>query len=401
MWSPNARNAPAPCAVLRDPPAHRPVQRLRIGRQRAVRLDQRARAAAACRRWTPPAPCPRRPARWRNPGSAGPSRLRHADAERVGGEPPVDPAEGRHQLAPCHVDEMDRDQPRRRRPLGPVADAPDMARSCAARSIAMPAARALAIPRSTASGPIGLAEAELAIDERMGGALGDDLSVCPARTCPPAAMRRSAAPGSRHGCHARPGWRRAGGARCARPPPPRSLGAEDAGDEGFERVGADQHRGIAVHALFPTAGPAKWPPPGPWRYRTRSVFGSIRCIWFMSAASGITSSGRGRVGRIDAGADRRAPSIEEMHHRLHAHRLDHVERRVEARRGWAGRRSGALGQVLGADAAAIPSRGPCTRRSDRPARRDRQHDLVRLRPQGPPPTPRTRHGHEVHRRASR
>ena len=69
-----------------------------------------------------------------------------ADADRVGGEAAVDAAERGDQLAALDIDEMDRDQPRRRRPLRPVADAAEMAR----------------VPDGTVTGPLGLVSAAVA-----------------------------------------------------------------------------------------------------------------------------------------------------------------------------------------------------------------------------------------------
>ena len=78
---------------------------------------------------------------------------------------------------------------------------------------------------------------------------------------------------------------------------------------------------------------------------TWSVRGSIRCIWLRSATSGIVSPALPAA----AGSTRPQTSIaldDEIHHRLHAHRLDDVElhrKRHRARR----RVAAAFGDVLG------------------------------------------------------
>ena len=81
-------------------------------------------------------------------------RAGEADAERVGGEAAAGAAEGGDEFAVLDVDEVDRDQAGFGSALAPVADAADMAGAAEGDEAHAGFFRALAMPRSTASGPM-------------------------------------------------------------------------------------------------------------------------------------------------------------------------------------------------------------------------------------------------------
>src|SRR5690606_42004968 len=91
---------------------------------------------------------------------------RHSDAERSRGEAPVGSAERRHEDAAGGIDEVDRNQPRFRRHLAPVADAADMAGVADGHDrdavlLRLVDAELNRLPRDR------LAEPELAVDDRQ------------------------------------------------------------------------------------------------------------------------------------------------------------------------------------------------------------------------------------------
>ena len=97
----------------------------------------------------------------------------HADADRVGGHAPLDRGEGRHQRTAGHVDEVDRDAARRRRHLGPVADAAQVAG--VAQGDDRHAVRLRPLDAEAHGlGPHRLAHPEAAVDEGEAAAVGDE-----------------------------------------------------------------------------------------------------------------------------------------------------------------------------------------------------------------------------------
>ena len=181
-------------------------------------------------------------------GSPGP---RHADAIGRGREPPLDAAEGRHQHAAGDVDEVDRDQAGRRRHLGPVADAADVAGVAQrddgeAHGLALVDADLDRLRRDR------LAEAVLAVDHRQHRRLGDDLdrAVGDERRRPPS-IADSAARAARRGCRGRSGWPDADTCRCARPRLRAAGLDENVARPRSERARLDRrHHGSRSHGMI-------------------------------------------------------------------------------------------------------------------------------------------------------
>ena len=108
-----------------------PVELRRVRRQLAVTRDQRVgrdrlAAIAGNQHLALGHDAGRQVEQQRRRRHAVLGRLRHADADRVGAEPPLDAAERRNDLAEPDIDEMDRHQPGRAGPLRPAADSPDV-----------------------------------------------------------------------------------------------------------------------------------------------------------------------------------------------------------------------------------------------------------------------------------